>query len=131
MNEANFRGAGGTPGGLGEFVVGLIMAVLGGYLLTSHLSVVSGFWSVWGHNGFGLSLVPLIFGIGMLFFNGKSVVGWLLTVAGGIIIFAGILMNLEIYFERTSLFNTLLMILLFVGGIGLILRGLTSHRASQ
>lgn len=121
------RGAGGTPGGLGEFLVGLAMAVAGGYWLTSNVTVSSGFWHLWGYNTFGMTLVPLIFGIGLLFFNGKSKVGWLLLFVGSVIILAGILMNLQIYFRSTSLFNTIVMLVLLFGGIGLIARALRSH----
>ncbi len=81
----------------------------------------------WGYNSFGLSLVPLIFGIGILFFNGRSVVGWLLLFAGVVIIFAGILLNLQIYFQQTSLFNTVVMLVLLAGGVGLVARSLRSH----
>jgi hypothetical protein len=126
-NETKFRGAGGTPGGLGEFFLGLMMAVAGAYLLTNRVVVTSSFWSLWGYNSFGLSLLPLIIGIGILFFNGKSVIGWLLVAVGVVIIFTAILMNLQIYFEPTSLFNTILMIVLLAGGIGLIARALVSH----
>lgn len=125
--EMKRRGAGGTPGGVGEFLVGLAMAVGGGYLLTTQVQVTTGYWHVWGYNAFGLSLVPLLLGVGLLFFNGRSRLGWLLTFAGAVIIFVGILMNLEIYFRQTSLFNTLLMLVLLVGGIGLIGRSLRSH----
>jgi uncharacterized protein len=113
-------GAGGTPGGVGQFFIGLAMAVAGGYLLLNQVMVTSGAWSLWGYNAFGLSLLPFIVGIGLLFFNGKSVVGWLLTFAGVVIIFAAILMNMSIYFRSTSLFNTLTMLVLLAGGIGLI-----------
>ncbi|HEX6729197.1 MAG TPA: hypothetical protein VF074_04260, partial [Pyrinomonadaceae bacterium] len=89
--------------------------------------VTSSFWSIWGYNAFGLSLVPLIFGIGILFFNGKSIIGWVLLLVGVVIIFTGILMNLQIYFQRTSLFNTILMLVLLAGGIGLIFRALAPH----
>ena len=123
---AELRGAGGTPGGMGEFLMGLVMAVAGGYLLTSRVTVTSGWWTWGGYDTFGLSLVPLIFGIGILFFNGRSVIGWLLLVGGAVIILAGILMNLRIYFEHTSLFNTLVMLVLLFGGIGLIFRSLRS-----
>ena len=126
-NERTVRGAGGTPGGIGEFFIGLIMAIAGAYLITSHVVVTSGFWSMWGYNAFGLSLVPLIVGIGILFFNGKSVIGWLLLLIGIVIIFTGILMNLHIYFQPTSLFNTVVMIVLLAGGIGLIVRALLPH----
>jgi uncharacterized protein len=120
----DFRGAGGTEGGVGTFLFGFLMAVAGGYLLTNQVTVTSGYWRVWGHNAFGLSLLPFIVGIGFLFFSGKSIIGWVLTVAGAVIIFVGILNNLEIYFRPTSLFNTLLMLVLLVGGIGLIARSL-------
>ena len=127
VNETRVRGAGGTPGGLWEFFVGLGMAVAGAYLLTNYVVVTSSFWSVWGYNTFGLSLLPLVIGIGVLFFNGKSIVGWLLVFVGVVIIFTGILMNLQIYFQPTSLFNTILMLVLLAGGIGLIARALVSH----
>jgi hypothetical protein len=126
-NDSRLRGAGGSPGGIGEFVVGLAMAIAGAYLITNQVVVVSSFWSIWGHNAFGLSLIPLIVGIGILFFNGKSITGWVLVFIGVVIIFTGVLMNLQIYFERTSLFNTIVMIVLLAGGIGLIFRGLLPH----
>jgi len=126
-NDARFRGAGGTPGGLGEFLIGLAMAAGGAYLLAQQVTVTSGYWNVWGHNAFGLTLLPLLFGVGLLFFNGRSVLGWLLLVAGAAILLAGILMNLQIYFQSTSLFNTLIMLVLLFGGLGLIARSLRSH----
>lgn len=126
--ETKLRGAGGTPGGIVEFFVGLGMAIAGAYLLTNQVIVTSNFWSIFGFNAFGLSLVPLIFGIGVLFFNGKSIVGWLLLFAGVVIIFAGIITNLQIYFQPTSLFNTIMMLVLLAGGIGLIARGLVTHK---
>jgi hypothetical protein len=126
-NDTRFRGAGGTPGGLGEFLIGFVMAVAGGYLLTQQVTVTSGYWYLWGHNAFGPSLIPLLFGVALLFFNGKSKIGWLLLIGGAVILLAGILMNLEIYFRSTSLFNTLLMLVLLFGGLGLIARSLRSH----
>jgi hypothetical protein len=126
-NESRRRGAGGTPGGIGEFFIGLIMAVAGAYLIVNQVVVTGGFWTIWGYNTFGLSLAPLIFGIGILFFNGKSIAGWLLLLVGVVVIFAGILVNLQIYFQRTSLFNTIVMLVLLAGGIGLIFRALAPH----
>jgi hypothetical protein len=122
------RGAGGTEGGVGSFFIGALMAVAGGYLLTNQVTVTTGYWRMWGHNAFGLSLLPFIIGIAFLFFDGKSIVGWLLTVAGAVIIFVGILANLDIYFQPTSLFNTLLMLVLLMGGIGLVVRALRPAR---
>ena len=126
--ESKFKGAGGTSGGIVEFFIGLGMTIAGAYLLTNQVTVTSGFWSYRGYNTFGLSLLPLVFGIGVLFFNGKSIVGWLLTFAGVIIIFAGIITNLQIYFQPTRLFNTIIMLMLLAGGIGLVARSLVSHK---
>ena len=127
MTTETTRGAGGTSGGIGQFLIGLGMAIAGGWLLTNQVTVTSGSWHLWGYNAFGLSLLPLILGIGFLFFNGRSVIGWLLTFAGAVIIFVGILTNLDIYFRPTSLFNTLLMLVLFAGGIGLVARSLRAQ----
>jgi hypothetical protein len=122
-----FRNVGGTRGGISEFLIGFVMAVAGGYLLMNQVTVGSGYWNFWGYNAFGLSLLPLIFGIGILFFNGKSILGWLLLIAGVVIIFVGIIVNLQIYFRPTSLFNTIIMLILLAGGIGLIARSLRTH----
>jgi hypothetical protein len=118
------RGAGGTPGGLGSFLAGLAMVVAGGYLLLTRVTVTSGLWQLWGYNAFGLSLVPLLIGIGILFFDGRSLVGWLLSAAGALIIVVGIVANLHVYFRPTSLFDTLLILILLAGGLGLIARSL-------
>ena len=118
------RGAGGTEGGVGMFLAGVAMAVAGAYLLTSRVTVHSGGWRLWGNDSFGLSLLPLIVGVGILFFNGRNAIGWLLTLAGLVIVFAGILMNLDIYFRPTSLFNTVMMLVLLAGGVGLVVRSL-------
>jgi hypothetical protein len=120
-------GAGGTPGGVGEFLLGLAMAVAGAYLLTNQVTVTSSFWRIGGYNAFGLSLLPLVVGIGALAFNGRSVLGWLLTLAGAVIVLAGVLTNLDIYFRPTSLFNTLLMLALLAAGIGLVARSLRAR----
>ncbi len=112
-------GAGGTPGGVGQFFIGLMCAVAGGWLLTNQVQVTSGgFWSFYGVSSFGLSLIPFLVGTGMIFFNGKSILGWLLLAAGITIILVGVLANLRIYFQPTSLFNTLMMLGLLAGGIG-------------
>jgi len=124
---ADLRNPGGTPGGLWEFLAGLAMAVAGGYMLLSRVSVTTGFWSFWGYNAFGLTLVPFIFGIVLLFFNGRSLAGRLLVFAGLVMVFAGIIINLRIYFQNTSLFELLVMLVLLFGGLGLLARSLRSH----
>jgi hypothetical protein len=125
MSE-NWKGAGGTPGGVKHFLLGLVMVVIGGYLLLNQVVVHSGFWALFSFNSFGIALLPFLFGVAILFYNGRSIIGWILTAGGFLIILAGIIANLHIYFMPTSLFNTLIMLVLLVGGIGLIVRSLQS-----
>ena len=116
---------GGTPGGTRTFLLGLVMLVTGSYLLLHHVQVSGAYWG-WGLGGagrsFGVTLLPLLFGIGILFVNGRSWVGRLLTAGGALVIVVGVIANLDIHFAQTSLWNTLTMLILIVGGIGLIVR---------
>lgn len=118
------NGAGGTPGGLGTFVAGAAMLVTGCYLLLTRVTVTSGSWRFHGYNAFGLSLFPLLIGVGMLFFNGRSLLGWLLTTGGALIIVVGIVANLGVYFQPSSLFDTLMILGLIAGGLGVTARAL-------
>jgi hypothetical protein len=117
-------GAGGTPGGTGQFFLGLGLAVVGAYLLTQRVEVSSFGYGFGGFSPFGLSLIPFVLGIGLLFFDGGSRWGFLLMFAGVAIIFAGIIMNMNIYFRATSLFDTLMMLGILAAGIGLVIRSL-------
>ena len=133
-SKRSFEGAGGTPGGIGEFFIGLFVAAIGFYLLFSHVQVHSSYWNFFGFGGgygrsFGISLIPLLFGIGILFVNAKSVLGWFLAVGGLLFILAGILVNLDIHFRSTSLMNTLIMLAMIAAGLGLIVKGLRPHRS--
>jgi hypothetical protein len=122
---------GGTPGGLGQFAIGLIMSCLGAYFLSNQVTVVGSYWSFWGTNSFGITLIPMLFGVAILFFNGKNTIGWFLTIAGALFILAGVIANLHIYFQPTSLFNTVVMLVLLVGGVALIARSVESHHAKS
>jgi hypothetical protein len=131
MADRSISDVGGTRGGLGQFIVGLIMSCVGGYLLSNQVSVVGSYWSFWGTNSFGITLIPMLFGVAILFFNGKSTIGWFLTIAGALFILAGVIANMHIYFQPTSLFNTLVMLVLLVGGVALIARSVQEHRARE
>jgi uncharacterized protein len=124
MPDDKTIGAGGTPGGIGQFFFGVVLAAVGGYLLLNQVQVTSSWGYVWGVSSFGLTLVPILVGVGFLFYNGKSAAGWILTVIGFGIIIAGILMHMDIYFRPTSLYNTLAMLAMLAAGFGLIARAL-------
>jgi hypothetical protein len=111
------------------------MTIAGGFLFMNHVRVGTrfrgGFFGrySWGPmNGWGMVLIPLITGIGFLFFNAKSIVGWILTGGGALIVFLSIIANLNFHFPQTSLFNLIIMLVLLVGGIGLVLRSLKAAK---
>jgi hypothetical protein len=123
----DIHNVGGTTGGTRTFLLGMIMAIAGGYLLFQQVQVNGGYWAWNGLGGgagrsFGITLLPLLLGIGILFVNGKSFAGRFLTFAGALVIVVGIIANLDIHFQQTSLWNTMIMLVLLVGGIGLVVR---------
>ena len=46
----DLKNVGGTPGGARTFLLGLIMAIVGGYLLLQEVTVHGGYWN-WGFAG--------------------------------------------------------------------------------
>jgi hypothetical protein len=76
------------------------MTVTGAYLLLQQVVVTGGYWHFdWlGGSGrsFGLTLIPLLIGIGILFYNGRSQAGRCLTGFGALVIVVGILANIDI-----------------------------------
>ena len=126
------RGAGGTPGGIGTFIAGLLLSAVGGYLVLNQVQVTSSF-TFFGLSGwnrpasFGLTMLPMLIGVGVLFFDGKSKLGWILTAGGALTIVAAVLMSLSIHWEATSLFNTLLMFGMLAAGLGLVARSLRPY----
>ena len=113
------RGAGGTTGGVGEFFVGLALCGIGAYLLLDRVTVHTSFWR-WANGGsaFGVTLIPMLIGIAVLFFNGRSVLGWVLTIAGLGALIVGVVANMDIYFRNTSLMTTLIMLGLLFSTVG-------------
>ncbi len=130
----DIRNVGGTPGGTRTFLLGLVLVIIGGYLLFNQVQVTSGngFWNfgVGGYGtSFGITLIPMLIGIAILFANGKSMVGRVLTGGGLLLIVVGIIANLDIHFRQTSLLNTIIMLTCLVGGIGLVVRSVMPVQA--
>lgn len=120
------EGPGGTPGGFGMFVIGLMMSIIGFYLLSRNVIIHSGFSGYFYGVPFGLTLLPLIFGIGFLFFNGRSWIGWLLLVSGVGIIIAEVVMSMRMYIKPLNLYEVIIIFILAAGGIGTMARSFFS-----
>gem|GEM_PF-191212 len=131
MQTKRIAGAGGTSGGIGQFFMGLVMMVSGGYLFTNMVKVSTRYFHSYSLFGsgititpFGITLIPLCMGIFWLFFDGKSKLGWILTIGSMLAIFVGILASLEIHMYRTNLYQLGITLVLLIGGLGLFLRSL-------
>lgn len=127
----NFSGAGGTSGGIGRFLLGLVMMIAGGYLFLNSIHVDNHFGMgtrLFGIGGFnmtsGMVLIPFIFGIGLIFYNSKNVLGWGLAISSLIMLTFGVISSIYFRFDRMTAFDLLMIIALFSGGVGLFVSSL-------
>ncbi|MBA3994083.1 MAG: hypothetical protein C0469_11200 [Cyanobacteria bacterium DS2.3.42] len=107
-------------GGLGLIGVGILM-------LFQHVTVGSGFMFGMlgmGSGGFGLLLIPLMVGIGWMFYDSKSRAGWMITAGSCALIFFAILSSLRMNFPNLTLLNMVMMLLPFAIGGALLLKGM-------
>jgi hypothetical protein len=115
-------------------LLGFVLTVAGGYLLTNQVDVGAGPFGgfAWfGPNSFGLLLIPLLIGVALLCFNAKLLAGRLLTAGGAVILLVSVLDTLRISFRPTSLFITLLMLGLLVVDLGLMARSIVGVASEE
>lgn len=119
------RGAGGSEGGIGRFLLGFAMLGVGLYLFLSSIWVGGSFWGgvLFGLGGFGLTtgmmLIPFILGVGLIFYDARSIAGWALACGSILLIVVGILRSLQFHLRPMSLWDLLLILVLTFGGAGL------------
>ncbi|BAH75352.1 hypothetical protein [Solidesulfovibrio magneticus] len=128
------NGAGGTPGGLGRFFLGLTMMVAGGYLFLSSIRVYHFFnmgYSLYTFGSFrlttGMTLLPLGLGIVMIFYSARNILGWLLFLGSLLAICVGVIASIRFSLASMSLFDLLVILTLLLGGLGLFLSSLRSQ----
>jgi hypothetical protein len=116
-----FTDVGGTKGGFVEFVIGLLLIAVGAWLFFDRVNV-------WGsHVPAAGPLLGFVVGVAMLFFNGRSLFGWLIVVGAlGWMLFA-VFSHTSFYFRPTSLKSTLLMLGCVGAGVGLVGRAVRAH----
>ncbi len=132
------QGAGGTSGGSGQFLLGLIMMCSGFYLLLSSVIVSSTFGlgsRLFGIGGFGVTggiiLVPLVIGIGMIFYNARSYLGWLIAIASFFAMVFGVISSVSLDLRTMSAFYLITVLVLAFGGLGLFLGSLRSAARAE
>ena len=109
------------------------MLVAGGYLFFNSIRITHSFSfgrALWSPGGFnitsGLVLVPFIFGIGMIFYNAKNIIGWILAGGSLVMLGFGVISSIQFRMSSMSAFSLLMILALFIGGLGLFLSSLRS-----
>ncbi|GLS89166.1 hypothetical protein GCM10007916_02330 [Psychromonas marina] len=131
------KGAGGTSGGIGTFFIGLIMMIGGFYLLLNAISVTSNFslgrnlyrFSGMGGNysiTSGMVMIPFMFGIGLIFYNSKNIIGWVLAIGSITALIFGVIASIQFSFKSMTAFDLIVILVLAIGGLGLFFKSLKS-----
>lgn len=128
------RGAGGSDGGEISFLLGLVMMCGGFYLLLNSIIVRAGFgfgYSLYSVGGVGITsgmvMIPFIFGVGMIFYNSRNPLGWLLAAGSLIALIFGVIASVDFRFRAMSAFDLIVIFVLCFGGLGLFLSSLRRH----
>ncbi|WP_285164607.1 hypothetical protein [Shewanella goraebulensis] len=131
------NGAGGTSGGIGSFFIGLIMMCGGFYMLLKAIKVTSSFGfshSLYNVGGVsltsGMIMIPFMFGIGLMFYNAKNILGWILTFGSLVGLIFGVISSINFRFSHMSAFDLIVILVLSVGGLGIFLRSLKTIESS-
>jgi len=120
-----------------QFVGGVIMLVVGLYILSQKVMVSSsyGFFSLWGGRfSSGLIMVPLIIGIVWMFATGGSFVSkvfTVLSVLSVILIIASIIASTRIWLVSITMYEWVLILVLIFGGAGLVAKVLFANNKSE
>jgi len=129
------KGAGGTSGGIGQFLISFVMMSGGFYMLLNAIQVRSsfgmgmrlyGFSAGGGNYGIttGMVMIPFIFGIGFIFYNARNPLGWLLSIGSLVALIFGVISTIQFTFRAMTAFELIVILILAVGGLGLFLNSL-------
>ncbi|MCU0434959.1 MAG: hypothetical protein MUC87_15995 [Bacteroidia bacterium] len=128
-------GAGGTNGGIGQFFLGLAMFIAGGYLLLNSIIVTNDFsfgYGLFRVGSFsvtsGMILIPFMIGVGMIFYNSKNILAWILAAGSLVCMVVGVIVSTRFVFRHMTAFELIMILILLVGGAGLFLRSLRARK---
>ncbi len=89
----------------------------------------SGYWGLFGVRlPTGVVLLPLLLGIGLLFFMKKKIVGGVVSALGLLIILISLFTSIQFYAVRATLYMYVLMFGMIAAGAGLLIRVLFRKR---
>ena len=136
--ELEKRGAGGSSGGIGQFLIGLAMMCGGVYMLLN--SIVGSTSFGMGHRLYsvgrvgitsGMVMIPFMFGVGIIFYDSKKWYGWLLALGSLVALVFGVISSIHFHFRSMSAFDLIVILVLSVGGLGLLLRSIRPYSGNN
>ena len=119
---------------LASFLIGLVLLGAGIFWVLNSFVVSFSWGSLWGGFGMntslatGLMLVPLLIGIGLLFFLDRKWIGWVVTAIGLLAILVTLLTSVRFRPVSASLWQYVVMFGMIAAGCGLVARGLLKSR---
>ena len=127
MNNRETKEDAGTR--LAKFFIGLVLLAVGLFMIFQNTTVSSS-WGMGGYfyhiGGFGISngmiMLPIIVGIGMLFFMKKRIYGWIVLAIGIAFVLFTIFATTHIHWRTTSAYVFVIMFGMTAAGAGLVLR---------
>ena len=112
-----------------QFFIGFLLFGGGIYWVLNSFTVSStwgsGYWSLFGMRmPMGVMLIPLLVGIGLLFFLDKKVIGGFVCALGLLVIVISLLTSITFHAVRSSLYVYVLMFGMIAAGAGLLIKTL-------
>ena len=116
-----------------QFFLGFLLFGGGVYWALNSFIVTStwgnGYWGLFGLRlPAGVMLIPLLIGIGLLFFMKRKFVGGMVSVLGLLVILISLLSSLQFHAVQGSLYVYVLMFAMIAAGAGLLIRVLFKKR---
>jgi len=74
-------------------------------------------------------MIPFIFGVGLIFYNAKNILGWILSIGSISALIFGVISSVRFSMRAMTSFDLIVILVLAVGGLGLFLRSLKSVEA--
>ena len=72
----------------------------------------------------GMIMIPFIFGVGIIFYNSRNILGWILSIGAITALIFGVISSIRFSFRTMSSFDLIVILVLAIGGLGLFLRSL-------
>lgn len=110
-----------------EFLAGIVMLVVGLFILSQKVIVSSGWYGIGGAMSLGgirfnsgLIIVPFIAGIVWMFASGASFASKVFTVLSVLLIIVSVILTTNIYLMPITLYEWVIILVLIFGGAGFV-----------